>query len=194
MEITKTFQPKTRANWRQWLQEHHQSEPEIWLLYERATTHEKAITYLDIVEESLCFGWVDGIAKKCNDALSAQRLTPRRPKSNWTELNKERVRKLIKAGKMTDAGLKVTPDLSEVFTLSAGLTADLQKDSIVWQNFQSFPTLYQRIRASYVEDARRDPAEYKKRLSHLLENTIKKKMFGNWDDSGMSRSEPLLFE
>ena len=194
VEITKTFQPNTRANWRQWLQEHHQREDEIWLLYERGATDTKAITYLDIVEEALCFGWIDGIAKRFNDTLSAQRLTPRRARSNWTELNKERMRKLIRAGKMTDAGRKVAPALSEAFVMPPRLVADLQQDPLVWQRFQAFPAVYQTIRASYVEESRKDPAEYQKRLSNLIENTRKNKMFGNWDDSGMARSEPLIYE
>lgn len=194
MEITKTFEPKTRVNWRKWLQENHQTEREIWLLYKRGASDERAITYLDIVEEALCFGWIDGTLKKFNEALSAQRITPRRPNSNWTELNKERMRRLIQAGKMTDAGLRIAPDLSpEAFLFPARLAADLQKDPLVWQNFQAFPALYQRIRASYVEDARGDPNEYQKRLQNLIENTRKNKMFGNWDDSGMPRSEPLLY-
>lgn len=190
MEITKTIEPKTRAVWREWLVHNHTTAQEIWILYERGANVEKAITYLDIVEECLCFGWIDGIAKRYNEQLSAQRVTPRRPKGNWTELNKERMRRLIKAGKMTPAGLKVAPDLNpDAFVFPEKVCAALQKDPKVWENFQSFPMVYQRIRASYVNEAQKDPTEYQKRLENLIENTRKKQMFGNWDDANMPRTE-----
>ena len=185
MEITTTFEPKTRAKWRAWLVEHHRTKKEIWLL--RASSD--AISYLDVVEEALCFGWIDGIAKKYDAARTAQRLTPRRPKGNWTELNKERVRRLIAEGKMTDAGLAVAPDLAAPFVMPAKVRAALEADPAVWANFQAFPPLYQRIRASYVEDARKLPAEYDKRLANLVARTRANETFGAWDDEKAKRTK-----
>jgi len=76
--------------------------------YKKATK-KPSINYVDAVEEALCFGWIDGLEKSMDAERYALRFSPRRPKSNWTETNKERVRKLIAQGKMTDAGHAVLP-------------------------------------------------------------------------------------
>jgi len=109
MQITKTLYIKNRDEWRQWLSENHATAKEIWLISYSKDSGKRSILYLHAVEEALCFGWIDGIAKKIDDERLAQRFTPRRPKSNWTELNKERAKRLIQSGKMTEAGLKVLP-------------------------------------------------------------------------------------
>ena len=79
MVITMTVDPETRRAWRAWLETNHASETEIRLLLRRGEPGR--ITYLDAVEEALCYGWIDGIAKRHGDA-TAQRFTPRRPRSN----------------------------------------------------------------------------------------------------------------
>ena len=130
------------------------------------------ITYLDAVEEALCFGWIDGIAKRHGDA-TPQRFTPHRPRSNWTELNKQRARRLIGTGKMTDAGRRKLPDLSDAAVhVAADIRARLQADPGAWACFQSFPAPYQRIRLGYIEEMRtRDPKEWDKRLANFVART-----------------------
>ncbi len=138
------------------------------------------------MEEALCFGWIDGIVKTIDPDHAAQRFTPRRPKSNWTELNKERMRRLIDAGKMTAAGLKCAPDLSlEGFSIAPDILAALQTDPQVWANFSAFPGLYQRVRINYLEDARKKPAEFAARLEKLLQMTAQNKQFGGAEARGM---------
>jgi uncharacterized protein YdeI (YjbR/CyaY-like superfamily) len=188
MEITTTFDPETRRAWRAWLEVNHASEREIWLLLRRGEP--ARITYLDAVEEALCFGWIDGIAKRHGDA-TAQRFTPRRPRSNWTELNKDRARRLIQAGKMTEAGRRTLPDLSDVAVrVAADIRARLESEPGAWDRFQRFPASYQRVRLGYIEELRRrDPQEWEKRLANFVARTSKNEMFGNWDDSGLARTE-----
>lgn len=187
MDITITFDPRTRRAWRAWLEANHAGAREIWLLLRR--DQPGTITYLDAVEEALCFGWIDGIAKKQGDA-TAQRFTPRRPRSNWTELNKERARRLIAAGKMTDAGRKTLPDLREVEVQAPDdIRARLQAAAGAWEAFAGFPSLYQRVRLGYIEEMRkRDPQEFEKRLANFVAKCAKREMFGNWDDAGLPRS------
>lgn len=188
MEITTTFDAKTRNAWRAWLAANHAGQSEIWLLLRRGQGG--SITYLDAVEEALCFGWIDGIAKRQLDA-TAQRFSPRRARSHWTELNKERARRLIRAGKMTEAGLRTLPDLSQTdVRVPPDIRARLEAKPAAWKSFEEFPTLYQRVRLGYVEEVRkRDPAEWEKRLSNFVAKTAKNEMFGNWDDSGLPRTE-----
>ena len=188
MEITTTIDPGTRRGWRAWLEANHGHASEIWLLYRRGVAG--TITYLDAVEEALCFGWIDGIGKKQGDA-SVQRFTPRRPRSNWTELNKIRARRLIAAGQMTEAGRRILPDLSDASVRVADdIRARLEAEPGAWAWFLACPADYQRVRLGYVEEVRRrDPQEWARRLESFLAKTAQQKMFGNWDDSGLPRTD-----
>ena len=109
MEITLLLEFTQRQQLRDWLQENHASAKECWVVMSRAKNPIGVLPYLDVVEEALCFGWIDSTMKRLPDGRLAQRLSPRRKKSHWTELNKERCRRLIQEGKMTDAGLNVIP-------------------------------------------------------------------------------------
>jgi uncharacterized protein YdeI (YjbR/CyaY-like superfamily) len=169
MTITQTLYVRDRTEWRAWLTEHHLKASEIWLLYPHKDTEKPRVSYPDAVEEALCFGWIDGIQKKYDEHHAAQRFTPRRPKSNWTELNKERCRKLIAAGLMTEAGLAKLPDLNiELFKIPPDILALRQADPVAWGNFQNFPATYQRVRIGYIEEQRRNPIEFEKRLNNFL--------------------------
>lgn len=105
MQITKTFYPKSREKWRKWLSKNYNKEKEIWLIYYKKTTGKPSIPYNDAVEEALCFGWIDSIEKSIDSERFAGRFTPRKPKSGWSKSNIERVKNLIKEGKMTQFGL-----------------------------------------------------------------------------------------
>lgn len=176
MPITETVMPLSRQEWRGWLDRYHADKKEIWLVTRKA---EPALSYLDSVEEALCFGWIDGIGKGMDEEHSAQRFTPRRSKSHWTELNKERARRLISAGLMTPAGLSVLPDLSlEAFSIAPDILEALQADPETWQNFQGFPGVYQRIRIGYIEEMRHQPDNFQKRLNNFLQKTKQNKQFG----------------
>jgi hypothetical protein len=187
MEITEVFDAGTRGAWRGWLAANHVAAREIWLLLRRGA--EGRITYLDAVEEALCFGWIDGIAKRHGDGV-AQRFTPRRPRGNWTELNKERARRLIAAGKMTAAGHATLPDLEDLAVRVAPDVEARLREAGGWEFFAAAPALYQRVRLGYVEEVRkRDAREWEKRLASLVQKCAKQKMFGNWDDSGLPKTE-----
>lgn len=179
MEVHPTLYVQNRAAWRAWLSEHHQTTSAIWLITYRPPAIRPSAPYLDAVEEALCFGWIDSIAKRLDTERSAQRFTPRRAKSHWTELNKERARRLIAAGLMTEAGRAVLPDLDIAsFRIADDLLAALQADPETWAHFQQFPAVYQRIRISYIEEMRRQPDVFRQRLNHFLRKTRQGTMFG----------------
>lgn len=183
MEIGKTFAAPTRAAWRAWLERHHASAKEIWLLLEKGGAAAR-LPYLDAVEEALCFGWIDGIAKSANDRESAQRFTPRARRSNWTELNKERARRLIRLGLMTPAGRAVLPDLEAPFELLPTVESALRADPKLWTQYNELPPLYQRIRIGYIQEQRANAAEFERRLRSFIERTARGELFGNWTDGG----------
>ncbi|MBL8148143.1 MAG: YdeI/OmpD-associated family protein [Anaerolineae bacterium] len=180
MEITETFYAPNRAAWRAWLEANHSDAREIWLVLLRKGSDEPSVVYVEAVEEALCFGWIDGITKALDDQRRVQRFTPRRPNGNWTELNKERARRLIAAGLMTAAGHAILPDLSpDSFVIAPDILAALQADPVTWANFQAFPPLYQRVRISTIEEQRqRDPQEFQRRLVRFLAKTRQNEQFG----------------
>lgn len=109
MEIGETLYVTNPEDFRKWLKENHKSKQEIWLIQYKKATKKPSVNYVDAVEEALCFGWIDGTQKSMDAERYALRFSPRRPKSNWTETNKERARRLIADGKMTEAGFASLP-------------------------------------------------------------------------------------
>lgn len=95
----------SRDQWREWLAENHASENEAWLVMYRKHTGRQSVPYADAVEEALCFGWIDSVVRKVDADSYAQKFSPRKPKSNWAESNKRRVKALIEQGLMTEAGM-----------------------------------------------------------------------------------------
>jgi uncharacterized protein YdeI (YjbR/CyaY-like superfamily) len=94
-----------RDQWRDWLCRHHATEAGIWLVFYKKETAKPTIAYEAAVEEALCFGWIDGVIKKIDDARYVRKFTPRRDNSGWSELNKKRAEKMLRQGKMTEAGM-----------------------------------------------------------------------------------------
>ena len=113
MEFTNLLDAKNRHELRAWLIQNHGKEKECWVIVKRGRpTDDSTFWYIDSVEEALCFGWIDSTTKKMDNGVTAQRLAPRRKGSLWSELNKERCRRMERLGLMTDAGRAVLPDMS----------------------------------------------------------------------------------
>lgn len=184
MEISNLLEAQTRQELRSWLAEHAQTEKCCWVIIGTANQPD-ALQYLDVVEEALCFGWIDSTKKRISETQLAQRLSPRTKKSNWTELNKERVRRLQKLGLMTEAGMNVLPDMRpESFIVGEEILNRLQEDAQVYQNFLRFPELYRRIRIDTIQSNGDNPAVFQARLEKFIENTRANKLYGQWHDKG----------
>lgn len=189
MEIGTTLHLTHRKDWRNWLQQNHQSKKEIWLVFYLKDSGKPFLPYDEAVEEALCFGWIDSIIKKMEEDSRAQRFTPRNPKSNLSELNKERVRRMIKAGKMTPAGMEsikkhlVKNEKGELepipFVMPGDIIKRLKKDPVVWENFQNFPDYYKSIRIGFIDNARERPDVFEKRLAYFIKMTAENKKFGS---------------
>lgn len=182
MQITNTLYITDREEWREWLAEHHATEPDVWLVYYRKESGKPRLAYNDAVDEALCFGWIDSTYKDIDEERFAQRFSPRNPKSPFSPMNKERARRLIEQGRMTQAGLDKLGDsldsLDDTFEVPPDILAALQADPQTWEHFQSFPESYKRIRVGWVEGARHRPEEFEKRLRYFLKMTSKNKRFG----------------
>jgi uncharacterized protein YdeI (YjbR/CyaY-like superfamily) len=98
------FQPASRAEWRQWLAAHHASAAGVWLVYCKKASGLPSLSYAEAVEEALCFGWIDSHPRKLDAERSQQLYTPRRARSGWSKVNKERLARLEAAGQLMPAG------------------------------------------------------------------------------------------
>lgn len=184
MEITEKLHTQTRDQWRAWLVENHAAKREIWISTSKSAD---GLQYVDAVEEALCFGWIDSTIKS-GDGVMWRRFSPRRKHSPWTELNKERCRRLERLGLMTDAGRAELPDMG--FVIEEYILAALQSDNVVWQNFQALPPLYVRVRIDNIQSLRkRNPAQSERRLQKFIDNTRKGVLYGEWHDNGRLLAE-----
>jgi len=133
------FHAETRAQWRAWLEANHGSVRGVWLCSWRRATDRPACPYPEAVEEAICFGWIDSTVNVLDDERTLQLMTPRKPRSTWTRLNRQRVADMEAAGLMTDAGRRAVEvakgngwwtiydpveDLVEPDELAAALDAD----------------------------------------------------------------------
>ncbi|MGQ0550103.1 MAG: YdeI/OmpD-associated family protein [Armatimonadota bacterium] len=177
VKLGDTLYVSTRKAWRDWLQKHHAKEKEIWLVCYNKASGKPRIPYNDSVEEALCFGWIDSTVKNIDQDSFAQRFSPRRPSSRWSEMNKERVRRLSREGKMTSAGLAAAGAL-ETFVVPSDILKRLKADKRVWRTFQQFPGSYKRIRIGWIDSVRKRPDEFEKRLRYFLKMTAQNKRFG----------------
>ena len=177
---------KNRNELRLWLTENHSTENECWVIVKRGRPkNDNIFWYVDAVEEAMCFGWIDSTEKRLDSGVTAQKLTPRKKNSLWSELNKERCRRMEKLGFMTDAGRAVLPDMSPSgFVIDNEILNALQSDTVVWNNFLSFPQLYRRVRIDTIQIKKKQPELFQSRLQKFIENTKRGIMYGEWNDNG----------
>ena len=187
MKLGKTLYVKNRKEWRAWLSKHHGTAPEIWLVYYKKHTGKPRVPYNHAVEEALCYGWIDSILKPIDADRWAQRYSPRRPTSRLSAMNRERVRRLIAAKRMTKAGLASIEhafdrkkDTKQVVSwkLPADIERRLKDATVVWNNYRRFPKSYQRIRIGWIDAARARRAVFEQRLGYFIKMTAQNKRFG----------------
>lgn len=184
MEIENLLEITTREELRSWLEENHEKHKFCWVIVS-IKPEENKLLYMDAVYEALCFGWIDGIKKKNKEGALVQRLSLRTSKSNWTELNKERLRSLkrlnllSKQGEIDLAQLELTP-----FEINPIIENKLKENPTIYENFMNFPEIYRRIRIDTIQSQINDEELFNKRLDKLLEYTLKNKMYGKWNDDG----------
>ena len=186
IQVSNLLTVSNRYEFRHWLSTHHATEKECWIVVKRGEPKDdNTFWYIDAVEEALCFGWIDSTTKTLEGGITAQKFAPRKTNSLWSELNKERCRRMEKLGKMTDAGRAVLPDMSDSgFVIDERILQALQANKTVWNNFMSFPPLYRRVRIDTIQIKRNQPELFNSRLNKFIDNTRQGVMFGKWNDNG----------
>jgi len=182
LEITEVFYPRDRQEWRDWLSQHWQTKTEIWVQKYRKATGKPSIAYDDLVEECLCFGWIDGIVKRHGEEGNVQRITPRRKKSHLSELNRQRVWKLQQLNTLMPGALEMIKDQvgtpNVPFDIPKPIQLRLQSDKEIWKTFESFPYFYRRLRIGWILEAGKRHEEAEKRLNYLIKMTAQGKQYG----------------
>ncbi|PZR78968.1 hypothetical protein [Candidatus Aeolococcus gillhamiae] len=110
MEVGETLRVESIADWRSWLAENCADRREIWLINDRKGPERRTPDYEELLDEAVCHGWVDVLVRGLDERRYLTRWMPRRPGGNWTPTNRERARRLVAAGRMSDAGLASLPD------------------------------------------------------------------------------------
>jgi uncharacterized protein YdeI (YjbR/CyaY-like superfamily) len=166
----KTFHPKTRKQWRDWLEKNHITSPGVWMVYYKKETGKARVSYDESVEEALCFGWIDSLPRKLDEERSMLKFTPRKPKSVWSQLNKSRVEKLVQKNLMMPAGqaiIEIAKQNGSWDTLSASdnaaannilpddLAQKFQKNKQAQLNFLQFSISIKKQFLSWIDSAKR---------------------------------------
>jgi uncharacterized protein YdeI (YjbR/CyaY-like superfamily) len=169
----------TPADFRQWLQAHHQTERELLVGFYKKGSGRPSITWPESVAEALCFGWIDGIRKSIDDESYTIRFTPRKRGSIWSAVNMRLVEELIRDGRMQPAGLKAwearDPAKSAVYSfeqreaaqLDADMEARFRQNAQAWSFWQAQPPGYRKTATHYVMSAKREETRAR-RLQTLI--------------------------
>jgi uncharacterized protein YdeI (YjbR/CyaY-like superfamily) len=178
-----------RDKWRDWLGRHYATESVIWLVFYKKETSKPTIAYEEAVEDALCFGWIDSIIKKIDAEKYVRKFTPRKDKSYWSELNKKRARKMIKEGRMTDAGLaKIkaakksglwdqTGRLHISLDMPSEFTKALDNNKKAKENFEKLAPSYRKHYIGWIQAAKREETK-KKRIRESILLLAKGKRLG----------------
>jgi uncharacterized protein YdeI (YjbR/CyaY-like superfamily) len=170
---------KGRTEWRTWLKKHCKSGPEVWLVFYKKHTGRSCILYNDAVEEALCFGWIDSTVRRIDADRYAQRFSPRKSKSHYSQANMERLRALAREGKVAKEVLATLGNLAEEdVEIPPDILKAIRANKEAWRNLKGFSRPYVRIRIAFIEGARNRPAEFEKRLRYFIKMTEKNKQFG----------------
>ena len=179
----KTFHAKTKKAWRAWLQKNHLKEEKVWLILYYRENKIPSVYYAEAVEEALCFGWIDSKGNKRDDKSSYLYFAKRKPKGNWSKVNKQRVEKLLLEKRMAKAGIEMVElakqngawtalDNVESLTIPEDFKTALTKSKTALKNFESFPPSSKKIILLWLQSAKR-PETRSKRIAETIKLAAK---------------------
>jgi uncharacterized protein YdeI (YjbR/CyaY-like superfamily) len=168
----KTLLVRTLDEWRGWLEEHHASESEVWLVFHKLHTGVTSIDYKDALDEALCFGWVDSLVKRLDERRYARKFTPRRADSRWSGINVKRYAALRAAGRLKPAGIERPPTgrgydppparMPLPARLPAYIQSALKKHPAASRHFDALPPSQRRRYLAWIETAKREETKLRR--------------------------------
>ena len=157
----KTLEVRTHQEWRNWLQDHHSSESEIWLVFYKRHTGLDEISYGPAVEEALCFGWIDSIVRRLDDDRYARKFTPRNSDSKWSTINRRRYADLKARGLLAAPGLERPPTSRSgdaprpsVSVIPQYIERRLKANPRAWEYFEQLAPSYRRAYIGWIDSAK----------------------------------------
>jgi len=179
-----TMKPKffsSPEQFREWLEQNHNSATELLIGFHKKSSGKKSITYAEALDEALCFGWIDGVRKRLNETSYVQRFTPRKPRSIWSNINVKHVERLKKAGRMHPAGLEAyarrDPERTGIYSfenapreLSPEFEKTFRQNKAAWKFFQEQPAGYKRLLIFRTMSAKKEETRLR-RLNQLIESS-----------------------
>ena len=174
MEVINLLHFGNRSELRQWLKEDHNIEKCCWVVTYRSKRPPEwpAIPYIEVVEEALCFGWIDSTIKHIDSTHRAQRFTPRKKGSPYSRPNIERLIWLDEQGmlhpRIRDS---VLPLIRAPYIFPDDILDAIKADGVAWKNYEKLSEPYKRIRIAYIDAARKRPDEFKKRMESFIKKT-----------------------
>lgn len=156
-----TLEVRTRAEWRRWLAGHHGSSPGVWVVRHKQHTGVDSMPYEALVREALCFGWVDSLVKRLDEDRYALKVTPRKPTSKWSDINRRRWKELEAAGLLAPPGLAAAPTSNSyaprpsIPKLPVYIAKALEANPKAWQHFQALAPTYRRDFVVWIHTAKR---------------------------------------
>ena len=172
----------TAGELREWLERNHATATELFVGFYKRGSGKPSITWQELVDEELCFGWIDGVRQGIDAVSYSNRITPRQPRSTWSAINIARAKELIRLGRMHPAGLKAferrTDKRSAIYSYEQRKTAKLSREEEksfrankkAWAFFHAQAASYRRAAIWWVINAKRDETR-KKRLETLIRDS-----------------------
>ena len=169
-----------RQQWRKWLESNNSTEKEIWVIIHKKKSSQKGLRYQDAVEEAICFGWIDSKMQSIDDERFRLRFSPRRKNSYWSKINKNKAERMIKAGKMTQAGFSKIQEAKRsgkwntayssktAVATPADLEEALKECNSAWGNFKKLSNSAKFQYIHWVENAKKDETR-RKRIAIVVE-------------------------
>lgn len=170
----KTLDVRSRRLWRKWLEKHHATETEIWLVCYKAHTGQQSIELGDAIDEALCFGWIDSLVRRLDDDRFARKFTPRKPDSRWSTANRQRYARLKAQGLLAPAGVDRAPTAKSgdaprpsITELPPYLAQELKAHPRARDYFETLAPSCKRAYIAWVDFAKRDETK-QKRLREMI--------------------------
>jgi len=183
----KTLRVRTVDQWRDWLEAHHASESEVWLVFHKLHTGVASIDYKDALDEALCFGWVDSLVKRLDERRYARKFTSRRANSRWSAVNRKRYAALKASGRLKPAGLERAPTgrgygarpprLRLPRALPPYIEAALRMNAAARRRFEALTDSQRRRYFAWIESAKREETK-RRRLKEAIRLLLAGKLLG----------------